>query len=127
MKYDEMSVQSLRAECKKLGITTVPRRKAELIELLTRSQSSSSEAAPRGDGHTGSSGEGRAVSDMSRDSRVSECMSEEEKVAARRKRFGVPAGHASASRESAGAAESTPEDERIKIEQRRRRFCTKGD
>lgn len=126
MKYDEMSIQSLRAECKKLGIPTMPRKKAELIEILTHSQKSSSMATLHGDSCTGVSGGSRASNDMSRDICATECMTDEEKVAARRKRFGVSAEHSSSSREREAAVERIPEGERIKIEQRRSRFNTKG-
>lgn len=126
MKYDEMSVQSLQTECRKLGIATVPRKKAELIELLIRNQKPSSEENLHGDNCAEAYDESRACSNMSRESRVSESMTEDEKVAARRKRFGVPAGHSSSSKDNFAAAESISEDERIKIEQRRRRFNTNG-
>lgn len=127
MKYDEMSVQSLRAECKKLGIAAVPRKKSELIELLTRSQKTSLDEASSADGRAEALDGDGAGSDAPRDHRVSDSMTEEEKVRARRKRFGAAADQPFRSEDAAAApAESMPEDERIKIEQRKRRFDTKG-
>lgn len=125
MDYNEMSVVSLKAECKKRGIGTAQKRKSELVELL---RSHPDTGAPKSAGES-SDASGRKTPHAD--------MSEEERIDARRTRFGSVQPQATPIKRTEHKApekkaekvvkpqEPVSEGERLKIEERRRRFGAK--
>lgn len=113
MNYDEMNMQSLRAECKKLGISSSQRKKSELVSLL-KDHEKSADGGVRARMQEESTRTERPV-----DKGVLICpgMTEEEKIEARRKRFGPVE---SVQRIGDGLEQNREGEEKLRAERRRR-------
>lgn len=115
MNYDEMNIQSLRAECKKLGISSAQKKKSEMVVLLKAHRGVADRA---GDGKSEG---GERKHPFDKNVRIHSEMTEEEKIEARRKRFGLVEVK---KRTEEDTPQKTSEDS-MKAEERRKRFGSK--